>query len=295
MSKFIAFRGCPASGKSTKAQKLRAKNPLNTFISNRDDIRRELYPADNAMGYDFKACNEKLITERQYEFISDMLSTDRDYVIICDDTNLNSKFFNVLIGLAKKWTDDIEVIELFDVPLHVLIRRNIERVHSVPEDVIHRMFAAQLKLQNRIIKSDKDKPSCIVCDIDGTIAYGINRGPFEWDKVGQDAPKQQVINTVLEKYKELPVIFLTGREEICRQETLKWLQNYCPCYNKGKIELFMRKTGDHRPDTVYKEEILRNNILPRFNVDLVFEDRRQVVDHLRHLGLEVWQVSEGRF
>ena len=294
MSKFIAFRGCPASGKSTKARELRVKNHLNTFISNRDDIRRELYPADNSMGYDFKACDEQFITKRQHEFISTLLTSDRDNTVICDDTNLNPKFFDILIALAKKYTDDIEIIELFDVPLHVLLKRNIERVHSVPEDVIHRMFAAQLRLQNRIIEVDKNKLSCIVCDIDGTIAQS-GRGPFEWDKVGQDKPKQQVINTVMEKYKDLPVIFLTGRDEVCLQDTIKWLQNHCPCYIDGKIELFMRKTGDHRPDTVYKEEVFRNNILPRFNVDLVFEDRRQVVDHLRHLGLEVWQVSQGRF
>jgi hypothetical protein len=57
----------------------------------------------------------------------------------------------------------------------------------------------------------------------------------------------------------------------------------------------MRATGDNRKDSIVKEEIYKNDILPEYYVEFVLDDRQQVVDALREMGLQVWQVARGDF
>jgi hypothetical protein len=59
--------------------------------------------------------------------------------------------------------------------------------------------------------------------------------------------------------------------------------------------LYMRKTEDKRKDSVVKREIYENEILPNYYVEFVLDDRQQVVDALRDMGLQVWQVARGDF
>ena len=44
-----------------------------------------------------------------------------------------------------------------------------------------------------------------------------------------------------------------------------------------------------------KEEIYNRDILPEYYVSCVLDDRQQVVDALREMGLQVWQVARGDF
>jgi hypothetical protein len=57
----------------------------------------------------------------------------------------------------------------------------------------------------------------------------------------------------------------------------------------------MREAGDHRPDWIVKKEIYNNLISKEFDVKLVFDDRQQVVDMWRSIGLTCFQVAEGNF
>jgi hypothetical protein len=57
----------------------------------------------------------------------------------------------------------------------------------------------------------------------------------------------------------------------------------------------MRETGDNRKDSIVKEEIYNRDILPEYYVSFVLDDRQQVVDALREMGLQVWQVARGDF
>jgi hypothetical protein len=57
----------------------------------------------------------------------------------------------------------------------------------------------------------------------------------------------------------------------------------------------MRSEYDMRKDSIVKEEIYRQEILGRYNVWLVLDDRNQVVDMWRNLGLRVLQVAPGNF
>tara|TARA_R100000734_G_C3310906_1_gene101693 strand:+ start:1199 stop:1663 length:465 start_codon:yes stop_codon:yes gene_type:complete len=152
------------------------------------------------------------------------------------------------------------------------------------------------------------KELAIIVDVDGTLAdmRGI-RGPFEWDKVHLDRPHQDIIDLVKDladagtdimsgdalagteyKYK---IIITTGRDGVCEQATKKWLDDHKVPY----YDFFIRKAGDFRKDNIIKSEIYMDHIRPKYDVKYVIDDRNQVVEMWRSLGLRVLQVAPGNF
>jgi hypothetical protein len=88
------------------------------------------------------------------------------------------------------------------------------------------------------------------------------------------------------------IIFVSGRTEGCRAETLQWLQQQAG-QDLGEIELFMRQTGDHRPDFIIKEEIYELYIFPNCNIIGVFDDRMQVCRMLYQNNIFCFNVNQG--
>jgi histidinol phosphatase-like enzyme len=144
------------------------------------------------------------------------------------------------------------------------------------------------------------KEKAIIVDVDGTLAdmRGV-RSPFEWDKVLQDKPHLDVIDLVkdLASLKKYKIIITTGRDGICEQDTVTWLRKY-KGLRKYKVEFddfYIRKEGDFRKDNIIKSEIYMDHIRPNYDVKYVIDDRDQVVDMWRSLGLRVLQVAPGNF
>ena len=139
----------------------------------------------------------------------------------------------------------------------------------------------------------------IIVDIDGTIAIrgtGVDaRGPFDWDRVGEDTPNQRVINLVnMFRDNDYQVIFVSGRDAVCDSVTLHWLFEYAG-FEFDDL-LFMREADDNRPDTVVKREIYERDIADQYDVHYVLDDRNSVVKMWREeLGLTVLQVADGDF
>jgi hypothetical protein len=153
-----------------------------------------------------------------------------------------------------------------------------------------------------------EKELAIIVDVDGTLAdmRGI-RGPFEWDKVHLDKPHQDIIDLVkdfadAEKYSDTflddglieykyKIIITTGRDGVCEEATKKWLDDHKVPY----YDFFIRKAGDFRKDNIIKSEIYMDHIRPKYDVKYVIDDRDQVVEMWRSLGLRVLQVAPGNF
>lgn len=57
----------------------------------------------------------------------------------------------------------------------------------------------------------------------------------------------------------------------------------------------MRPEGDIRKDSIVKREIFENYIRDYYNIQFVLDDRNQVVEMWRSLGLKCLQVAEGDF
>lgn len=133
-----------------------------------------------------------------------------------------------------------------------------------------------------------------MCDLDGTLAlFEGRRNPYdasnchEVDKV--NVPVLKVIQRFQDSH---AIIFSSGRVDEYMSQTQKFLENKCGLKD---YFLFMRQTGDRRKDSIVKEEMYRNLIEPQFEVLFVMDDRNQVVDKWRELGLTCFQVAAGDF
>ncbi len=143
-----------------------------------------------------------------------------------------------------------------------------------------------------------------ICDIDGTIAEKGDRGIYEFQKCGLDKPIMPVIRAIDALIKvregdeswEIPtILFVSGRSDICRKETIDWLSRWTnsDVYRDfGDDKLFMREEGDYRPDTIIKQEIYENHIKDKYNILAVFDDRPVVIRMWRELGLFVFNCSQ---
>jgi hypothetical protein len=84
---------------------------------------------------------------------------------------------------------------------------------------------------------------------------------------------------------------MSGRSDEYRTVTGRWLiDNALPVDG-----LYMRAAGDHRKDSVVKHELFDKHIRSTYNVLGVFDDRNQVVEMWRAIGLTVFQVADGNF
>ena len=57
----------------------------------------------------------------------------------------------------------------------------------------------------------------------------------------------------------------------------------------------MRREGDNRKDSIVKHELFWKVVAPHWNVIGVLDDRQQVVDMWRSMGLTCAQVAPGDF
>jgi hypothetical protein len=90
------------------------------------------------------------------------------------------------------------------------------------------------------------------------------------------------------------VVFVSGREDKYESQTRRFIAKCFPDFKFG-YELHMRKTDDFRKDAIIKEEIYKEHIEGKVNVLMVLDDRNQVVDFWRELGLTCFQVAPGNF
>ncbi|TYC01679.1 polynucleotide kinase [Micromonospora sp. WP24] len=137
------------------------------------------------------------------------------------------------------------------------------------------------------------RPRAVLVDIDGTLAERGDRSPYDWSRVGEDQPRPAVIELVqtLAAAGRHRIILLSGRDDVCRDQTVMWLDAQGVPFD----ELHMRARKDNRRDSVVKEELYRSRIEGRYRVAFVVDDRDQVVKMWRDLGLDCFQVAEGAF
>ncbi len=130
-----------------------------------------------------------------------------------------------------------------------------------------------------------------VFDLDGTLANNHNRSAYDWDKVGDDT----VIDCVKDVLKSLYVsgyniIICTGRDGVCKESTMKWLE----VNNIPYDYLYIRSQGNRDPDYIVKEKMW-GDISKTMEIVAIFDDRNSVVEHGRKCGYHVFQVDNGDF
>ena len=284
-TKVIVLRGLPASGKSTWAKDFISRNSGWMRI-NKDDLRLMMH--DSSWSKD---------NERQVLLIRDAaieMALTSGCSVIVDDTNFASHHITNIQQLAESCGADFEVKD-FDATLSECLLRNRNRVSQVPDKVIIDMYNKYVLPNKPKVVNNENLPPAIVCDLDGTLALYTGRGAFELERCYEDTVNSGVLECLqIMRRSGYRIIFVSGREDSCEAATKRWLYDKCELSDSCYI-LYMRETGDNRKDSIVKEEIYNRDILPEYYVSFVLDDRQQVVDALREMGLQVWQVARGDF
>lgn len=299
MSKLIILVGISASGKSTFAEQMLASKDESFIRVSRDEYR-----------YMWK--NSGVVSEKLEGLISKRVMQDIGYFlrnkmnVIYDATNLTARYLNEFVE-AFNCDAEIEFV-VFDVDVDECIRRDDLRKRTVGESVIRNQFQKfetlkknydfstlpKKKRKYQVQSVDPKKADCVCVDIDGTIADLGDRDPYATQGVLNDKVNKSVLSVMQSMKRDNPyldIILVSGREDKVNKETIQWLKTNKVPYD----ELYMRRTGDRRKDAQIKKEIYNEHILPYYNVLFVIDDRQQVVDQLRSMGLTVFQVAEGNF
>ena len=141
----------------------------------------------------------------------------------------------------------------------------------------------------------------VIFDLDGTIANVEHRRPFitgeekDWksfnESCGMDTPNEWAVNLVRNLRNFYRIVIVTGRSADFLDVTTEWLQKHGIQYD----QLAMRMPGDYRKDNAVKKEIYEAYIKPYYDVEFCVDDRQQVVDMWRSLGLVCLQCDVGDF
>lgn len=143
---------------------------------------------------------------------------------------------------------------------------------------------------------------CILVDIDGTLAnvehrlHHIKDGNHDWDSffdaMDQDTPTEMLkLLSTFPSLHSVAFVYVSGRPDSHRDMTIAWLNKY----NAPIGRLYMRKTGDHRQDTVVKQEMLEQIKGGGFNPILVIDDRPSVIKMWRDNNLDVIEFNVDRW
>jgi hypothetical protein len=244
--------------------------------------------------------NERFIKKLRDMIVMETLMDGKS--VIVDDTNISAKNEKRIVDISREYTkktgNKVEIeVKLLDIDLNEAIRRDSQRDKPVGAKQIKAMHASlHGKKEDRgpnYMTQDTSLPSCIICDLDGTLAILNGRSPFDASQCEKDLlnePIAEILHTYADKgYK---ILLLSGRMDEHREQTLSWLKKFNIIFDI----LLMRQTGDMRKDAIVKKEIVDESIWNKYYIRFVLDDRNQVVDMWRQeLGVACLQVNYGDF
>jgi len=289
------LKGLPGSGKSFWAKNHQKENPGMCTIVNNDTMQETIFG-----GMWNKNIRLRMI-EIEEEIVYASLKNGMDVII--DNTHFNPVHEERARGYMAthlEWFPRRNIrfkeISFVDVPIKTCIERDSKRKQPVGEKVIMDM-AARYKIKEaypEIIKHNSDLSDCIIYDLDGTTSLSHGRSFYDASTADKDYPNLPVIMTLqaLEDCNpRVDFIAMSAREEKYRDPTIKFLEE-----NKVPFDfLLMRPNADFRKDCIVKAELYKKQILNNYNVLMIWDDRTQVVNMWRELGLTVFQVAKGDF
>lgn len=131
-----------------------------------------------------------------------------------------------------------------------------------------------------------------VVDIDGVLAdvrhrlQHVTASPKDWDAFFAAAPQDPLLeqgrDTVSRLGEAFDIVYLSGRPERCREDTVTWLRRH----GLPEGPLHLRPGGDRRPARLLKIEVLDRLSTDR-RVGLLVDDDPLVLDAARDAGYDV--------
>ncbi|WP_041258307.1 phosphatase domain-containing protein [Fibrella aestuarina] len=315
MQHILILIGISGSGKTTFANQLVQADPTYLRLS-RDELRRSLLPVPLNAYWRWGGKRRNRIEELVSELEKTALATalDEGWNLVIDNTHLRQHYIDDVLRQVSHRIVRV-TFKVFDVPLDEAIRRDKARPDVVGASAIQEQYDRYVALFRHFnpaqtlvfpehplplrepFTQDRALPMCVLVDIDGTIASRTGRSPFDWKKVHLDTPRQPVINVVRAlRASGHTVVFLSGRDSVARADTTAWIARYLGWQEGTDYVLFMRAANDNRKDAIIKRELFEAHIQGHYYVDVVLDDRDQVVSLWRNdLGLTCLQVDYGNF
>jgi hypothetical protein len=217
------------------------------------------------------------------------------------DTNLAPAHENKLREIANHHKVQVEIVDFTDVPVSECLERDRKRGNKVGAEVILKMYNQYLKKEVNIVSErDESLMDAVIVDVDGTLAHRGERSPYDGSRVMEDTVNEPIADLARLFFEQgYKIIIMTGRENTVvdndgttvQDLTIEWL-------NKNNIrfhDIHIRANGDHRSDYEVKKELFVNNVKGLYNIKWVLDDRAQVVQAWRELGLTVLDVAGNTF
>jgi hypothetical protein len=138
--------------------------------------------------------------------------------------------------------------------------------------------------------------SYVIVDIDGTIAdvrhrlhhiHGAARKNWKafFEAMTRDEPIPNMLDYVRQLSQKHGILIVTGRPENYRDRTERWLRKHKVPYEN----LFMRRSGDHRPDYEAKAAVLKE--FPPEQIVMAIDDRPPVCEMWESYGIKCMHVQ----
>lgn len=144
------------------------------------------------------------------------------------------------------------------------------------------------------------KQKAIIVDLDGTLCDTTHRQHFmegtkRWksfyENMVHDKPNLWCLSLIDGMRGIAEIVFVSGRPDSYYEHTQDWLRKH----GLHIWPLFMRKEDDFRKDSIIKTELYNTHIRDQYDVLFCVDDRQQVVDAWRDLGLTCLQCAKGDF
>ena len=272
------YKGLPASGKSTDAVKVidyTEHSGSRCARVNKDLLREMLFAGKWTQG------NEKIVNKVQDAIAKVII--DEGIHLLVDNTNLSQSQQDQCQRYADYAGTKLAVEDFTHVPVTECLERDSKRGEkSVGRKVIldmwNRYVRPKISYPNDIL------PSCVICDLDGTLADTSHRDPYDASKCYDDKVRLHVAD-ILDSFlaRGVHIIFFSGRSDKFIDATERWLRDKVHMIPQPKntsyavgYRLHMRKDGDQRRDSVVKTDMFNEHIRGKFNVSMVIDDRFQV-------------------
>ncbi|MFI2433249.1 hypothetical protein [Streptomyces sp. NPDC018693] len=144
--------------------------------------------------------------------------------------------------------------------------------------------------------TDSAERPIAVFDLDNTLADTahrqrfLERRPRDWNAffaaAPHDPPLPEGVSLAVDSAGECDVVYLTGRPERCRRDTLDWLA----AHGLPEGRVYMRRNDDRRPARHTKLEILRR-LAHRRRVRFLVDDDPLVCDDAERAGFTVVRAN----
>lgn len=335
MRTLMIFKGLPGCGKSTLAAELVKKEPKRWIRINRDDLRGMVVgPGNNPHTRNddreelVRGMKEALMRQA-FDAGYDVILDDTHLVpMTVKKLHAAAAAYGDVKVIEKGVNVDIKTCIERDSKrtgfAHVGEKVIMDMARMSGVDKGRKLSDKEAYYEPRpdsfaVVMQDENLPKAIMCDLDGTLAIIGDRTPYDaTDCDIKDKPNRPVIQTVLAMHAQgVKIMFMSGRDQKYRPETERFIEKYCipqvqpltpggpvPAIAQGPIpyELHMRgETApdpdklDQRKDSIIKQELFDKYVRGKYNVLFVLDDRNQVVDFWRSIGLTCFQVAPGAF